>query len=218
MPMATDQPKYESKVFNFPELLSALERSGKSVYGSHFKIYEEDHSIIFKLLVYFLRDEENATRLGINLKKGILLTGPVGCGKTSLMNLVRFITPVEYQHVMISTRKISFEFNREGYSIIEKYSTGSFKMISSEWVPRHYCFDDLGIENNIKYFGNECNVMAEILLSRYDLFITHGMFTHITTNLNSSELEGLYGNRVRSRMRSMLNLISFGSEVSDKRN
>ncbi len=32
------------------------------------------------------------------------------------------------------------------------------------------CFDDLGTEKNLKYYGNECNVMAEILLSRYDIF------------------------------------------------
>ena len=51
-------------------------------------------------------------------------------------------------------------------------------------------------EINLKYFGNECNVMAEILLSRYDLFISKKVLTHITTNLSATEIETHYGNRV----------------------
>lgn len=207
---------YQSKKFPFQDCLTVLERAGKTIYGSHFKIIEEDHDIIFRLLVYFLRDDENAKRLNISFKKGLLLTGPIGCGKTSLMNLMRYISAAHTHHIMTSTRKISFQFIQEGYSIIQKYSDGSFVTGNQEWEPKIYCFDDLGAENTLKYFGNDCNVMAEILLSRYDYFVSHNMITHITTNLNSTELETMYGNRVRSRLREMMNLISFDN-VSDKR-
>ena len=97
--------------------------------------------------------------------------------------------------------------------MIHRYSRG--KLYAAE--RRHYCFDDLGIENNIKYYGNECNVMAEILLSRYDLFIGRGLITHITTNLSATEIEEAYGNRLRSRLREMVNLIGFDQGVKDKR-
>ena len=43
------------------------------------------------------------------------------------------------------------------------------------------------------------------------------MITHVTTNLNSQELEEVYGNRLRSRMRAMFNLIAFSCESADKR-
>ena len=59
--------------------------------------------------------------------------------------------------------------------------------------------------------------MGEILLSRYDLFLKHKVKTHVTTNLNAQELEELYGNRVRSQMRQLFNLIAFDKVVSDKR-
>lgn len=59
--------------------------------------------------------------------------------------------------------------------------------------------------------------MAEILLSRYEYFITHHMITHLTTHLNSSEIEARYGKRIRSRMKEMFNLISFSKEAEDKR-
>jgi hypothetical protein len=54
-------------------------------------------------------------------------------------------------------------------------------------------------------------------LSRYDLFHAFGMVTHLTTNLNSIEIEEKYGLRIRSRMREMFNVISFASVVGDKR-
>jgi DNA replication protein DnaC len=59
--------------------------------------------------------------------------------------------------------------------------------------------------------------MAEILLSRYDLFISRYMITHITTNLNSSEIEDIYGTRLRSRLREQFNLIAFDRKAKDMR-
>ena len=69
----------------------------------------------------------------------------------------------------------------------------------------------------IQYYGNECNVLAEILLSRYDLFTSRRLLTHVTTNLSASELEAAYGSRLRSRMREMFNLVAFDANTSDKR-
>lgn len=59
--------------------------------------------------------------------------------------------------------------------------------------------------------------MAEILTSRYEHFIENNAITHITTNLSASEIEKAYGNRVRSRLRQMFNLIAFDSNTKDKR-
>jgi DNA replication protein DnaC len=194
--------------YNYKEVIIWLEKKGIEYYGNHFKILETDYPIIFKLIAYFLKDEQKCLEYGIALNKGIMLSGPVGCGKTSLMNLMKQLTPAAYKFSVKPCRDISFEFIKEGYEIIHKYSKTSPKII---------CFDDLGIENNLKYFGNECNVMAEILLSRYDLFTSRKLQTHITTNLSASEIEEAYGNRVRSRLRSTLNLIAFDKETKDKR-
>ena len=79
------------------------------------------------------------------------------------------------------------------------------------------CLDDLGVEQNIKYFGNECNTIGEVILHRYELYINQQIITHATTNLNAAELEKWYGNRVRSRMREMFNLIGFPQTTPDKR-
>jgi hypothetical protein len=198
---------------DFNWCLNFLEKRGRELYGQKFKIYEQDHSIIYKLIIYFIGDKPEAEKLGLNLDKGILLTGPVGCGKTTLMNLMRFVPPPERNHLMKSCRDVSFEFIQEGFEVINRYSKMSF----NSGHPKIYCFDDLGAEQSLKYYGNECNIMAEILLSRYDLFVSQKMLTHITTNLSASEIENAYGSRVRSRMREMFNLISFGQVTQDKR-
>ena len=129
------------------------------------------------------------------------------------MNLMKYLTPTECKYFVKPCRDISFEFIQDGYQIIHKYSKGKLYESGSKTI----CFDDLGTENNLKYYGNECNVMAEILLSRYDLFISKKLQTHITTNLSASEIENNYGNRVRSRLREMINLIAFEKNSIDKR-
>ncbi len=199
--------------YNYTEIIVWLEKKGVELYGNHFKIYETDYPIIYKLIAYFLKDEPTCFQYGIAINKGILLSGPIGCGKTSLMNLMRHVPEQEGKFILKPTREISFEFIKEGYEVIQRYSSGN-KLNNGI---KNYCFDDLGTENNLKYFGNECNIMGEILLSRYDLFINKKIITHITTNLSAGEIENQYGNRVRSRLRAMLNLISYDKSTPDKR-
>ena len=192
--------------YDFKKILIYLDAKGKLLFGRNFKIYEEDEVVLYKLCIYFIRDFEACAKLNIDPNKGILLSGPVGCGKTSLMKLLRHIVPHQKSYEVIPARNITFAFNNIGYKTIEEYGNSSF-----------YCFDDLGVETTGRHFGKDCNVMGEILLSRYDLFLQRKIITHATTNLNAQELEERYGNRVRSRMRQLFNLIAFDKESVDKR-
>lgn len=202
-----------NRVLNYSEVIAWIEKKGIELYGNKFKIIASDHYIINKLIAYFLKDEQTCNELNIDLNKGILLTGPIGCGKTTLMNLMKHLAQPNNKFSVKPCRDISFEFIQDGYIIIHKYSIGK----PYQFEPRNYCFDDLGTENNLKYFGNECNVIAEILLNRYDLFISKKLQTHITTNLSAIEIEKNYGNRVRSRLREMVNLIAYDKTTPDKR-
>ena len=193
-------------LYDFSRIITYLNVKGKLLFGEQFKIYKEDREILYKLCVYFIKDEVSCKKLNINPNKGILLSGPVGCGKTSLMKLLRCMVPHQKTYQIIPSRNTTFSFNHIGYKTIEDYGN-----------EKHYCFDDLGIEPIGRYFGKDCNVMGEILLSRYELFLKTTIKTHATTNLNAKELEDKYGNRVRSRMRQLFNLIAFDKESSDKR-
>ncbi|MCR8668229.1 ATPase [Aestuariibaculum sp. M13] len=193
-------------IYDFESILNYLKDKGQQEFGTVFKIQEEDRDILFKLCNYFIKDEANCKRLGIDTRKGILLSGPVGCGKTSLMKLLRHIVPHQKPYKIIPARNVVFGFNHLGYKTIEDYGETNY-----------LCFDDLGIEPIGRHYGKDCNVMGEVLLSRYELFLNHHIKTHITTNLNAQELEDRYGNRVRSRMRELFNLIAFDTATKDKR-
>jgi len=106
----------------------------------------------------------------------------------------------------IPCRNTVFGFNHLGYKTIQEYGNNSF-----------YFFDDLGVEPSGRHYGKDCNVMREILLSRYDIYHKKKMITNATKNLNAKELEERYGNRVRSRMHQLFNLIAFDKESVDKR-
>ncbi len=192
-----------------------LEKQGKLLYGRRFQLYPQDTGVIAKLLVWALRDTVAARQWNIDLYKGIMLTGPVGCGKTSLMNLLRRLLPPDNRHYMKSCREAAFEFSGIGYPVITRYGRQSF--IAGTELPQAICFDDLGLEPAMQYYGSPCNVMGEILLSRYDCYTSHHMLTHITTNLNSDEIERCYGRRLRSRMRELFNLVAFPGDAPDKR-
>jgi len=207
------QEKTTANHYDYDKALAWVEEKGKEQYGKHFKIFEEDKALLRKLLCYFLGDAAIASQFGISFSKGILLTGPVGCGKTTLIALMRFFQQPQDRFILKSCRDVSFDFIKDGYETIHRYSRNSF----NKHQPTTWCFDDLGTENNLKYFGNECNVMAEVLLSRYDLFVGRKLLTHLTTNLSASEMEEQYGNRVRSRFREMFNLIAFDKQSKDKR-
>lgn len=195
------------RMFDFMTCIRYLNHLGRQAYGPKFSVKVEDKDLLHKLISYGISSEEQCMNHGLDLKKGILLTGPVGCGKTSLMSLLpAFMYPFQKYQVK-NTREIAAEFHKDGFETIQKYGLR----------PKPICLDDLGVETNIKHFGNECNTIGEILLHRYDLFINGGIVTHATTNLNADELEDIYGIRVRSRLRSMFNLVSFSEGTTDKR-
>ncbi|MFN3136332.1 MAG: ATPase [Allomuricauda sp.] len=193
-------------LYDFDKMLIYLEAKGKLMFGERFRIYKEDRGILLKLCNYIIKDYDSCKKDGIDPNKGLLLSGPVGCGKTSLMRLLKFLVPYQKPYSVIPSRNIVFGFNHIGFKVIEDYGNGQY-----------FCFDDLGVEPTGRHYGKDCNVMGEILLSRYELFVNHNIRTHCTTNLNAKELEERYGKRVRSRMRQMFNLVAFEKDSKDKR-
>ena len=135
-----------------------------------------------------------------------MLTGPVGCGKNSRMRPLKFLEPYQKPYSVIPSRNIVFGFNHIGFKVIEDYGNGHY-----------FCFDDLGVEPTGRHYGKDCNVMGEILLPPYELFVNRQIKTHCTINLNAKELEESYDKRVRSRIRQMFNLVAFEKDSKDKR-
>lgn len=186
-------------------------------------ILDTQNQFLFEMLCYYFTGnelfeknapmDEKGNQRPWSLKKGLLLCGGVGTGKTTLMRA--FMYNKRRCYTLISSRDIASRYAALGASEIEKYS-GVLSISSS--LPTFYqseigiCIDDLGTEETKKNYGNQSNVIADIILNRYDNSQIPWHYTHITTNLNANEIEQFYGTRVRSRLREMFNLIPMTGE------
>ena len=73
---------------NYTDVISWLNKKGVELFGQLFQLLEEENYVIYKLIAYFLKDTEAFLRYGVDINKGILLAGPIGCGKTALMTIM----------------------------------------------------------------------------------------------------------------------------------
>ncbi|KQC02069.1 hypothetical protein AQF98_00405 [Pedobacter sp. Hv1] len=203
-----EQPKYE--VLDYEALRSMIITNNPGF------IIDNNNKEIFELLCqYFSNDPGFELDGRYSLKKGILLFGPVGCGKTFLMRLFGVNSFRPYS--LISCRSIADQYSKIGSDSLiassEKQLVYKHQYYGHESIGR--CYDDLGTEELKKNYGNEVNVMQDIIYKVYDNMLI-GHF-HITTNLNSEEIENNYGTRIRSRMREMFNLLDFDVNAPDRR-
>jgi DNA replication protein DnaC len=179
--------------------------------------------VVFNLFcLYFANDPAfviDAGAAGVenpDLRKGILLMGSIGLGKSTLMRIFA-INP--RQVFMIKTAAdIStgwYNGNRDdkkdtGPSIIEQLSAIKLLPVNDadHFYHRHagLCIDDIGTEDVKNSYGNRCNVIGELIEARYSNQAT-GIFLHLTTNLSGEQLREHYGPRVTSRLRETMNII-----------
>ena len=164
-----------------------------------FELFDFNKEIVMNICKYFSEDEEGPYKL----KKGLLIIGPVGGGKTALMKA--FLNNDKMPFNMQDCREIGDNFLRVGISALDEY-LNIHKRLSG------YCFDDFGWDTGKKIYGNEINPMERII----DTIYKSGMFTkcHLTTNLNMEMIEQQYGTRIRDRIREMFNCIVLNNKFS----
>ena len=211
-----NQLKKNTTLSRDEQVLHILEKIGRT-FIPDFKFTSTDIEMYTILINYFLGDKEfEKMYSGFNLKKGLLLRGDIGVGKSLMIKIFRSFMR-EYQinngFKMLLVTDVVNEYQESGHKVIINNGPRSYKkggLNNNEEIPLTICYDDLGTENtNAKYYGSTSNVMTDILLKRYDLFISFGMKTHIITNFDGYEIELNYGRRIRSRMREMMNDIVY---------
>lgn len=169
------------------------------------------------LLCYYFSGDERFELEGYSLKKGLCLFGGVGVGKTTLME--KFFQNQKQSYIIKMCREIEDEFSQDGDKVFKQYGLSKQVSINSDPYGHQivgYCFDDLGTEPQSKYYGKSVDVMAEILLNRYDKRLPFTE-THVTTNLSTDEIYQRYGSRVSDRMQEMFNIISFDTSCKSRR-
>ena len=133
-------------------------------------------------------------------EKGFILVGDVGVGKTTCMKIVHRMfkdTPRKFR--WINSSKLN--------DMLSEYSLLEIKEMYGKKCMNDLMIDDVGLVSAQKNYGNVINVISEIIMERYDLFISHGYRTYFTSNLrdrlvpednpqNLPTLETVLGGRV----------------------
>lgn len=181
-------------------------------YKSKYTIDDANKSVVENMCMYFTEEKGK-----YDLNKGLMLIGGVGIGKTTLMEFFRRNQKASYR--LMSCREIESDFSSEGEKSVA-YCSYNVQIATNSNPFGHqeigFCFDDLGTEANGKHFGKEKNVIAEIILNRYDNRLPYH-YTHLTTNLTAEEIRSQYGTRVTDRMREMFNIITFDKNAKSRR-
>lgn len=193
------------------EVFYKINKIANELIGRSLDLTLEEKIIWIKILAYTYKSEYLSRYLGINYNKGLFINGPIGCGKTTLFRILEKLIPSEQKFLIKSCKETVLEFSINGFYVIHQYTSISL-------LGRHdIMFDDLGAEGNIKHFGNDCNVFQEMISLRHERFIYNQVKTHFTSNMKAFQIEGLYSKRIRSRLKEMVNIISYPTNYSDKR-
>jgi energy-coupling factor transporter ATP-binding protein EcfA2 len=142
-------------------------------------------------------------------KKGVILMGNPGSGKTFLFDVMQKIThPMSnLKFSKVNCLDVVLSFNQNGHEVFNNYTK------------TNVLFDDLGTESKGIYYGDKIEVFEKFIQFRYDLFMNKGIKTHFTTNLTPIEISERYGLRCASRLNEMCEYLVLGgnSNYTDNR-
>lgn len=214
--------KYFESIYKKPEPIKYVEiplewikaevwKEGKIYFRNENRkfIIDDNNKAFFDIICRYFANDYSFEEMVENgeIRKGLLLYGPCGTGKSSIFDIIQNISKknnlVQLWFTNISVHQVVNEFNKENKqnklvgaeSVVEKYSYGKVH------------FDDLGTEKEVQAWGIKENLFDRILQIRYNSFKEKGTKTFVTTNLSIKELESKYCKQVKDRLYQMFNFI-----------
>lgn len=186
-----------------------IEIIGKELYGDDFSITEHKAREVYKT-VY--------ERLIIGLKrkksKGVFITGSIGIGKSAMMKVM--------QRLFKDTqRRFKWVSGYELRDLSEELTIIEIKELYGANLKCDLYIDDIGFSIDVKRYGNTVNIISEIIMERYELYVGSGYKTHLSSNVvaaiknnekNLPTIEKIYGLRVLDRIKEMCDLIIWNGE------
>ena len=214
------KPKAQSKIVPYPistadclELFYALLQRELSVNDDVLVVEEVNKRKIAEMVSFFTGHETK----NLNPRKGIYLYGATGRGKTMIMkSLLALCAMIENK---LKAAEQQFTSRRFTMSNAKSIVTELAQLKKPEVLKKYYsgvlCIDDLGMEDTYKLWGNDMNVVGDIIVERYIQYQQTGQLTHATSNIVCEDWKAKYGDRVDGRMNEMFNVIRL--EGIDKR-
>lgn len=198
----------DARALFFAIIAKELEINGRGL------IIEPKNSVkIDELIKYFTGAPDGK----LNPHKGIYLYGPVGRGKTMIMQcLMMMCAVIESKLEAAGAAFTSHKFAiANAQSMVKEVDESKGSAVMRRYYKGQWCIDDLGAEDGLKQWGNDKNIVADIIIERYQAYQRSGLLTHATSNTIPKEWTAKYGQRVDSRCYEMFELVQLVGE--DKR-
>jgi len=217
---STFQNDYSRKlaIAEFPEAVQRIINSGEKLTPGHCTPEALEELYISRLAVIeprFMLDEDCAPVIrliadrltgGVTAKRGLMLLGGIGSGKTLLMRgMVDVLWCFNIEARLVPTYVLTENYGRDGMSALGRFQYSGHEIYPGSTT---IILDDLGAEDIVSHYGQPINVVAEVLLRRYD----NRALTFGTSNLDQRTIRKFYGERVWSRMKEMFNFIELKGE------
>lgn len=173
--------------------------------GKYFVIDKNNKNYFNILCHYFSEDLKFEEEIGGELRKGIMVFGDVGTGKSSSFDIIQNISK---KHKLTA---LWFP-KRSANDVVTKYNESLLKdVVIRDCSKGKMYFDDLGSEKEASNFGKE-DIFVRILELRYDEFKEKGTKTFLTTNFTIEDIKNRYGIRIYDRFREMFNFLELSGE------
>ena len=167
----------------------------KNRFGKDLIVNEYTKGLITTLCYFLSGDERFEKELGYSFRKGLLIRGISGVGKT---HLVRCVEDNKRNPILVlSMIDITEKIKSEGEYVIEPREKSIIYL------------DDVGTEEpTVKHYGTSISFFKNFIESTY-LRYEGKTFNRlmISTNNSFDEMEEKYGFRVRSRIKEMFNIV-----------
>ncbi len=176
-------------------MFKLMKWSSENQHGKPLIVNEHNKKLITTICYLLSSDERFETELGYSFKKGLLIRGVAGVGKTHIVKClednelfpIRVLSMIEITDMVKENGE--YEISMDGKKIIY--------------------LDDVGTEEpTVNHYGTKVSFFKNFIETVY-LQNQHKTFSNIliSTNHSFAELETKYGFRVRSRMKDMFNVV-----------
>lgn len=180
-------------LYTAKNMFGLMKWRSENIFGKTLIVNDSNKHLITTLCFFISEDERFEKQLGYSFKKGLLIRGISGLGKTFLVQCIEKneLNPI----LVLSMIQIAEEIKQNGeYEIM----MGDNKIIY---------LDDVGTEEaTVNHYGTRINYFKNFIEMVYLRNKTFNKLM-ISTNNSFSEIEEKYGFRVRSRMKDMFNII-----------
>lgn len=174
--------------------------ASENIYGKKLIIHDDNRHLLKTICFFISNDSRFENELGYSFKKGLLIRGIAGLGKTYLLKCVKDndLMPIRIKSML----QITDDIRDAGEYHLEVYNNSITYL------------DDVGTEEHIvNHYGTKICFFKNFI----ELFYLKSKLYNrlvISTNNTFSEMEEKYGFRVRSRIKDMFNIVDVkGSDM-----